>query len=254
MNRRRCFALALLGPAYTFTILVGCSRRTPAVAIAPAMPTVVRAAPEVEKEKQPPAPESQQEVKPDGRFDGDRGTKLVGELLRPSEHAFTTEAQQARGPRPLPGLTALERPQLPLPAFNGELPRFLVNPMNPSLRPDSLVESLHLDRYRDDPRAPLRERLPSAGPVWLPSLDLSAPVPLPILAAPVADRAPLGDPTPKVSLAAVLAQPVPVRTTPAPFVRLNLPDPFEHAQTVRLHSTPEEDLVPPIAAPQTPGK
>jgi len=50
---------------------------------------------------------------------------------------------------------------------------------------------------------------------------------------------PLTDPTAEVSLAAVVAQPVPVRTTRAPFVRFNLPDPFEHAQAVRLRAAHE---------------
>jgi hypothetical protein len=75
---------------------------------------------------------------------------------------------------------------------------------------------------------------------------VNQPVPLPILARPATDRAPLTDPTPEVSLAAVLAAAVPVRTTPAPFVRLTLPDPFEHAQTVRLRTPPEEDPHPPL--------
>jgi hypothetical protein len=64
----------------------------------------------------------------------------------------------------------------------------------------------------------------------------------------------LGDPTPEVSLAAVLAQPVPVRSAPAPFLRLNLPDPFEHAQAVRLRTLPAEDPTPPVAFPRLPSR
>jgi hypothetical protein len=115
-----------------------------------------------------------------------------------------------------------------------------------------LPEEYPLGGYRADPPAPRRQELPAAGLLRLPAPDLNEPVPLPILARPVPDRAPLTDPTPEISRAAVLAAPVPVRTTPAPFVRLALPDPFEHAQTVRLRTPPEEDPQPPLAVAPPP--
>jgi hypothetical protein len=256
MNRRTRCCPAFLASACLVASLSGCGRQSAVMNVAPPAPAAVRVAPdEGEKGKQASSDAGKaKDAAPDPARPADRGAKLVDAFLKPSEQAFADAARQARGPLALPGLPALERPQLPLPTVAGDLPRTPLKRANPSLRMGALPEGLPLARYRDDPPAPRREELPSVGLIRLPSPDLDAPVPLPILAAPVADRAPLGDPTPEVSLAAVLAQPVPMRTSPAPFVRLNLPDPFEHAQAVRLRTPPAEDPTPPIASPRPPVK
>ena len=41
---------------------------------------------------------------------------------------------------------------------------------------------------------------------------------------------------------------------PVPFVAINLPDPFEHSQAVRLRYTPDELPTPPPITPRTPTK
>src|SRR5262249_53072978 len=86
----------------------------------------------------------------------------------------------------------------------------------------------------------------------LPSPDVNRPVALPPLAQPVLDRAALDDQTSAASLDAALAAPVPQRSAPAPFLRLTLPDPFEHRQTVKLRAIPPEDLMPVAASPRLP--
>src|SRR5262249_55027463 len=73
-----------------------------------------------------------------------------------------------------------------------------------------------------------------------------------ILAQAVPDRAPLTDPSGEASLALLLAQPIPVRTTPAPFVRLSVPDPFANHQV--LAWPPEDGLPASGAMGRTPAK
>ena len=62
---------------------------------------------------------------------------------------------------------------------------------------------------------------------------------LPILATPMPERASLDDPTMAASTAAVLAAPPPERTTPAPYTRMGVPDPFEHRRPLTLRVPPE---------------
>jgi hypothetical protein len=77
----------------------------------------------------------------------------------------------------------------------------------------------------------------------LPSVDVNQPLPLPLLAQPVPDRAPLDDATGEASHTAALAAAPPRRGTPAPFLRLGLPDPFENRLPPR--ATMEEVLPAP---------
>jgi hypothetical protein len=83
--------------------------------------------------------------------------------------------------------------------------------------------------------------------VRLPAADLDRPAPLPFLAQAQPDRAPLTDPTGEATLKAALAAPAPERTAPAPFLRLNLPDPFEHRNAVKLRTPPEDEPAPALA-------
>jgi hypothetical protein len=95
-------------------------------------------------------------------------------------------------------------------------------------------------------------KLPASPKVAWPSPDINEPILLPILARPVVDRASLDDPSGDASQAAALASSVPERTNPAPFLRLNLPDPFEHRNAARLRTPlPESPL--PIGTPRLPG-
>jgi hypothetical protein len=183
---------------------------------------------------------------------GDRASKLVAEVLRPSDKVATLPWQDYEGQRRLPGPRFLEQPELPLPPDPGELPRTPVVQSARPVRPQPLPEEPSLARRDRSPDLPERPRLPVGPLVRLPGPDLNQPVPVPILAQPLPDRAPLTDPSGEASLAAALAQPMPVRTTPAPFVALNLPDPFANQQAVRLASPPEEDPNPPVMGIRTP--
>ncbi|MCC6417554.1 MAG: hypothetical protein IT429_04830 [Gemmataceae bacterium] len=253
MNLFRVVGTAL-GLGCAAVALSGCNRQTAVVAPAATAPvqsppvvstqTVARAGP------QKPAPKK--DVPPVAT--ADRGTALVEELLRPSEQEFLDETRKGKGPRRLPGMAVLEQPAVPLPALPSTLPRLLESSTGQGTRPGAIPEESPLARDRSVPTLPQRVALPADPPVRLPTRDISQPAPLPILATPQPDRFPLIGPAPEVSAAATLAQPIPVRTEPAPFVRLNLPDPFEHAQTARLRQPVQEEPTPPVTVPRLPAR
>ena len=65
---------------------------------------------------------------------------------------------------------------------------------------------------------------------------------------------PAADPTEEASRQIALAALTVLRTQPAPFLRLTIPDPFEHLKAVRLRSTPTEPIEPasPVGRPPLP--
>jgi hypothetical protein len=89
--------------------------------------------------------------------------------------------------------------------------------------------------------------------VRLPSLNLDLPAVTPTLAQPRIERGSLDYPTAEFSTAMALTAPLPERTRPVPFVRLVLPDPFEHQQTARWKTPAPEEHVPAAAA-RLPGR
>jgi hypothetical protein len=98
---------------------------------------------------------------------------------------------------------------------------------------------------------PQAQVLPAGERTRVSSPDPDQPIPLPILARPVPDRASLEDATTEASTAAALAGPLPRRTSPAPFLRLKLPEPYENRRPLSL-PLPEEDATPTAASPRTP--
>jgi hypothetical protein len=71
---------------------------------------------------------------------------------------------------------------------------------------------------------------------------VNQPIPLPILAQPVSSRAPLDDATAEASRNAALATSPPARSTPAPFLKIDLPNPFEN--WLKPAATPAEEVTP----------
>jgi hypothetical protein len=80
----------------------------------------------------------------------------------------------------------------------------------------------------------------------LPSADPHLPAPLPILAQPVNDRVPAEDVTGEASLTSVLSSPPPVRSSPAPFIKAKVPDPFENR--LKTPEAPDHDVLPAYTA------
>ena len=178
--------------------------------------------------------------------------KLLVERLRPADRIAPMADDKLIRPRSLRGPAKLENPDVAAPpTVTRHLPSIplpkgkLVRPRLGDRQSPLSPEVLDLDR-------PSAVEF-SVGPkVSWPSPDVNEPIPLPILARPATDRASLEDPSGESSLAAALAKTVHERTTPAPFLRLTLPDPFENRNAVRLH-TPPPDIDLPTDVPRPPG-
>jgi hypothetical protein len=178
-------------------------------------------------------------------------SRRLAELLTPGRESGNDGMPKGPIPRRSPG--SLENPEVPLPVFKGTPPHLSL-PGLKQAKPGNPPEEAPLSRFRSDPVKPEFVELPAGPLVRLPSIDVEQPIPLPILAQPHRDRASLADPTLEASVAAALAPVTVARTAPMPFTPLNLPDPFENSQAIRLRYTPDELPTPPPITPRTPKK
>jgi hypothetical protein len=169
-----------------------------------------------------------------------KGGKLVDDLLRPRDKSLAKELTKKR----LPGLGFLEGPEIALPKYKGLPPKLAVKDGGKPVRPKAAAEEIPLSRNFGDPKLPVVIKLEGTALVKWPMPDPNQPLPLPILAQPKSDRAPLTDPTADASTDAALSGTIPVRDNPAPFLRINLPDPFENRQTIRVRNPLPEDPTP----------
>jgi hypothetical protein len=191
---------------------------------------------------QTPSEKGNNEAKGEGyQFPNVPGGRQLADLLTPSEKVPVADPSR---PRRLPFPPAVEKRDLPLPPNDAGLPRLPLGPLSRPTRPRLLPEEPPLTRALFEPAIPQRLDLPAGILVRLPSPDVNQPVPLPVLAQEVPDRASLEDPTGEASVALALAARMPERTNPAPFLRLTLPDPFEHSRVVQLRTPPPEAHVP----------
>jgi hypothetical protein len=177
-------------------------------------------------------------------FPPDKEGKLLAEVLRPSEKPLGPLAPEALKPRRFSASPSVEKPQLPLLPSTVEMPRQADTQKGTQVRPGLLPEEPPLAHYQIAVAQPEPIKLPAGPRVRLPSTNVNQPIPLPILAQPISDRVPLDDPTVTVSHSAALAETFPGRTNPAPFLRLTLPDPFEHRNVIRLLKPLEEEGIP----------
>jgi hypothetical protein len=198
---------------------------------------VVQAAPVLAQEKVGPGP-------------AEKAAKRLAELLEPGA---AKEVPFASKPLPRRGSWWIEHPQAPLPVFQGTPPLLPPAPLQTAPPPHPREEA-PLAGYRSEPPAPFAVALPEGSLVRLPAVDVNQPLPLPILAQPQRDRASLADPTYETSIAFALAQVQAIRIGPVPFVPINLPDPFENSQAVRLRFVLEEHPLPPLVTPRPPVK
>ena len=104
------------------------------------------------------------------------------------------------------------------------------------------VERVPVDIGNGAGALPAKPTLPVAVPITERSRDVSLPPPLPTFGRPLADRVSLDDPTAEFGNAAIASPLVKVPLTPAAFLRVGLPDPFEMAEQIK-------PKVPPSAEP-----
>lgn len=186
-------------------------------------------------------------------FPADGGGKLLAELLVPADpikarsRRMAARSRHARPPR------GVERPELALEVGLPLLPRAPLASRSAVVRPRPLADE-PVPREGLTGTLPESPRLPTGVRVRLSSPDPARPAPLPPLAQAHPDRAPLDDPTTEVLLAAALADRPPMRVTPAPFLRLVLPDPFENRTVSQARTALPEGTDPPPATPRRPGR
>ncbi len=194
--------------------------------------------------KQTDDEKSAPEVNEEFMFPPDKEGRLLAEVLRPSEKQLGPLAPRTLKPRGFSASPSLEKPQLPLAPSAVGMPRPAVAQMGIPVRPRLLPEEPPFARHQVVLVQPEPIKLLAGARVRWPSPDVNQPIPLPILAQPIPDRVPLDDPTVAVSHSAALAETFPGRTDSAPFLRLTLPDPFEHRNVIRLRKPLEEEGIP----------
>jgi len=208
-----------------------------------------RAAAEESRQAQSKKGEEPTSDKEGFRFPDDKGGALLARVLPPTEPATPVEKTAPRRQSPP---ASMEAPMVPLAPVVVSLPRVPLNATRPALLPHLVVEETLEGAAA--PALPQARPLPTGEKSHVASADVNKPMPLPLLARPVTDRASLEDPTTEASAAAATAATVPQRTNPVPFQRLSVPDPFENRGTIQLKETPAEDTTPPLASPRTPGR
>ena len=187
-------------------------------------------------------------------FPADRGGQLLADKLRPANQIPPLPSAQPLESKRRSGPAKVENPDTSLPPAVVPAPPSIPLTKTKTVRRTLVEGEPPLSRQRLDLANPAPVKL-AAGPkaAW-PSPDINQPISLPILARPVVDRASLDDPSGEASQTAALAGKVPDRTAPAPFLRLTLPDPFEHRNAVRLQTPPPPDIALPAENPHAPVK
>ncbi|MFN4260059.1 MAG: hypothetical protein ACK4RK_12255 [Gemmataceae bacterium] len=186
----------------------------------------------------------------------DPASQLIAETLRLREEIPRQSVLSEDHPLTLPGHRSVEKPELPLMNYQGNVVPATSAPSG-QVFPRSLPEEAPLRREMTDQTAPTSLRLPTRPLVRVPAPDMETPLAVPLLSGPALDRGPLTDATQAASRGAVLAQPLPPRTGPAPANRPRLPDPFIHQKDVELKfplpEPPPKPLLflatPPIVLP-----
>jgi hypothetical protein len=187
-------------------------------------------------QKEEPKPSSSED--PGFRFPEDHAGALLAKTLPPSE--LRPVIERTTEPRQRPGSPRVESPSLPLPPCHTDLPRVVIVSKH-TTQPHPLMEEAFFLTHADA-LLPTAIVLEAAERVRVPSVDVNKPMPLPILAKPLSDRALFDDVTTDASNAAALSGTMPTRTTPAPFLKLTVPDPFENRKPVAPPVTQSEDV------------
>jgi hypothetical protein len=237
---RRMRTLATLFIA-AMMVVAGCSRSADpppeAKTIAIIEPTDSMTVDETPADKVDAAPPAEQ-----GQFSfpNDTGGRALAKTLVPATPApMPAGAQATPRERRLPPIH--EAPLPTPPVALGPPPRLSI-PATKELRPVALPERVPQSLGGLLPDLPPRGDLSTGPLVRQDSRDIAKPAELPILSAkPVADRAPLTDPTLEFTAGSVVSPSLPLRITPAGFIRIPVPDPFEHADAAKPRTSVVED-------------
>lgn len=183
------------------------------------------------------------------RLPGDNAGKMLGQVLPPLPRPGALRDPAPLPPKDLPPPRWRDVAVL-LPTAGTDLARLPAPQRKDTRRPEFVLEEGLEDA--SPPALPREPSFPTPAPARVESEDASLPPPLPVLATPLPDRVPAEDVTTEASTQAVLAAPLPVRTAPAPYVRMSVPDPFENRKPLTV-SVPAEETAPqagPAGGPQ----
>jgi len=213
--------------------VVGCGQSSPpAVEIVPAEAVEVQPTP-VAKEN--PTGDAKVDRLPDGgtfAFPNDAGGKSLAKLVTP------------QSPAPMPAMVPIVPKERKLPMFldapapigsdaAGSPPRLPLPDTKPA-RPMSLTDRVPTELGGLFPQLPARGEFATGPLTRTDARNVNTPPELPALSQrPVADRAPLTDPTIEFTARSVISLNLPLRTEQTGFLRMNLPDPFEHVEAAK---------------------
>jgi hypothetical protein len=184
-------------------------------------------------------------------FPDDSGGKALARSLTPRAPASLPAAVVVT-PRERRLPAYLNTPSPTLPDGTGTLPR-LPMPVVKETRPAPLPERVPSDLGGVMPQLPPRADLPIGPLTRQEGRDVSKPAELPILSnRPVTDRAPLTDPTLEYTAQSAISPTLPLRTQPTGFVRINLPDPFEHVDAAKPRTPVIDDPNRALGSPPPP--
>jgi hypothetical protein len=180
----------------------------------------------------------------------DGAGKLLSELMTPGSPAFRVPLQQkSLGERPLPA--NIVRPDPPA-AANTLNPARCPAPTPAELRPIALLERVPMDLAPLVVDVPQRIEFTVGILSKLPAADAKQAVPLPTLARRSLDRGSLEDPTTEFTAQSIISNKLPLRSLPAPFVKVDLPNPFENAEAVKVTIIVKEDPLTAVGDPPPP--
>jgi hypothetical protein len=232
--------------------LFGCGQSSPpAVAVVPVAAEEAKADPVV---KDRPEPKADNAPIPDGGsfpFPDDAGGKALAKSVTPPlPSPMPPSAPAVPNERKLPAY--LDTPTPPL-ADAASSPPLLPMPDAKPIRPSPLTDRVPSDIDGACPLLPSRSELPTGPLTRQESIDIAKPADLPILSSrPVTDRAPLSDPTTEFTAQSVISSALPLRTEPTGFLRINLPDPFEHADAAKPRTPIVDDPNRSLGIPPPP--
>jgi hypothetical protein len=244
MNYRLLILVPLLGVIACGKQAASVGSPQPVVAAEPSDGDKIESAPKKE------APASALAAGGSFKFTDDEAGKIFSKILVPtSPPPLSPLASKGQSERILPAGIAEPRP--------ASLPSSLVPvriPLPPRVdaRPSPLPERVPVDFTGLQPDRPEHIKLPVGGLTRLPTPDVKQPVTVPILGRPVPDRASLDDPTAEFTASSVFNKNLPLRTTTAPFVKTNLPDPFENSEAAKVKIAPKEDPATSLGNPPPP--
>jgi len=203
----------------------------------------------------PAAPNPKEETSPPTaggfKFPEDDGGKLLSKLLQPPARTANglTVPRSGRIEHPLP--PAIERPEAPAAGSSAAPPR-LPAPPRTQAKPAPLPDRAPIEIGPRIVAVPERLVMPEGTLTKIEARDVKEPAAVPILARPTVTRASLDDPTEEFTALSILSDKLPLRSTTAPFVKVNLPDPAENVEAAKVKVVVKEDPLKSIGNPPPP--